>query len=150
VTTPTNMRITARTPTSISLAWNASSDNSGKFWYCVQQNGSGCYRVNPPQTTLTRPSLAPDRTHTFSVYVVDAAGNRSANSNTVSYATPRDTAPPSPPPSLTLLSVFPTRISVVTTPAITDTQAPTAPAKSAPVLRERCSRGVAHLGPVDR
>ena len=49
----------------------------------------GCYRVDPPQTTFIRPSLAPDSTHTFSVYAVDAAGNRSANSNTVSLD-PRD------------------------------------------------------------
>ena len=113
-TTPTALRITATTPTSISLSWNASFDK-GTFWYCVQQNGSGCYRVDPPRTTFTRPSLAPGRTHTFSVYAVDAAGNRSTNSNTVSYTTPPDTTPPSPPPTLSLTSVFPTRISVAWT-----------------------------------
>jgi hypothetical protein len=30
-TTPTNLRITATTDTTISLAWNASTDNSGNF-----------------------------------------------------------------------------------------------------------------------
>ena len=114
-TTPTRMRITATTATSISLAWDASFDQSGKFWYCVQQGSAGCYRVDPPGTTFTRPSLAPGRTHTFSVYAVDAAGNRSANSNSVSYTTPPDTTPPSPPPALSLVSVFPTRISVAWT-----------------------------------
>ena len=116
-TKPTALRITATAPTSISMAWNASFDN-GRFWYCVQQNGSGCYRVDPPQTTFTRPSLAPGRTHTFSVYAVDSAGNRSANSNTVSYTTPPDTTPPSPPPTLSLASVYPTRISVAWTASV--------------------------------
>ena len=117
-TTPTNLRVTATTPSSISLAWNASFDASGNYWYCVQQNGSGCFRVNVPQTTFTRSSLAPNRTHTFSVYAVDAAGNRSANSNTVSFTTPPDTTPPSPPPTLSLTSVFPTRISVAWTASV--------------------------------
>ena len=77
-TTPTNLRITASTTTSVSLAWDASTDSS-KFWYCVQRNGGGCVRVDPPRTTLTLTKLLPDRTHTFSVYAVDIAGNRSAN-----------------------------------------------------------------------
>lgn len=110
-TTPGNLSITASTDTSVSLAWNASTDASS-FWYCVQTNGGGCIRVNPPQTTLTRSKLLPDRTHTFAVYAIDAAGNRSANSNTVSHKTPPDTTPPSPPPTLTLTSLTPTRLSV--------------------------------------
>jgi chitodextrinase len=50
-TTPTNLRITASSATSISLAWNPSTDNSTNWWYCVQTNGAGCFRVDPPQTT---------------------------------------------------------------------------------------------------
>jgi len=115
-TSPTNLRITATTPTSISLAWNASSD-SGTFWYCVQPGSSGCFRVDPPQT-FTHPKLAPDRTHVFSVYAIDSAGNRSANSNSVSYTTPPDTAPPSPPPALAATAVHPTRISVSWTASV--------------------------------
>jgi chitodextrinase len=111
-TTPGNLRITASTDTSVSLAWNASTDNSSNFWYCVQTNGGGCIRVNPPQTTLTRTKLLPEQTHTFSVYAIDGAGNRSANSNTVSHTTPPDTTPPSPPPTLTLTLLTPTRLSV--------------------------------------
>lgn len=119
-TTPANLRITATTSTTVSLAWNASSDNSSNFWYCVQANGGGCVRVNPPQTTLTRSKLLPDRTHTFGVYAIDAAGNRSANSNTVSYTTPPDTSPPSPPPTLSTTSVAPTTISLAWTPSFDD------------------------------
>ena len=111
-TTPANLRITSTTATTVSLAWDASSDNSSNFWYCVQTNGDGCIRVNPPQTTFTRSQLLPERTHTFAVYALDAAGNRSANSNTVSYTTPPDTRPPSPPPVLSTTAVAPTTISL--------------------------------------
>ena len=87
-TTPGNLQITATTATSVSLAWNQSTDNSSNFWYCVQTNGSGCIRVDPPRTTLTRTISLPNTTFAFSVYSIDAAGNRSANSNTVSFTTP--------------------------------------------------------------
>jgi chitodextrinase len=56
--------------------------------------------------------MLPNTTHTFSVYAVDAAGNRSANSNTVSHTTPPDVTPPSPQPNLTVTALFPTRVSV--------------------------------------
>ena len=95
-TTPTNLRITATTETSVSLAWDASRGNN--FWYCVQRQGSGCIRVDPPRTTMTWPGLLPNTTHTFSVYAVDSRGHRSGNSNSVSYTTPPDTTPPSPTP----------------------------------------------------
>ena len=109
-TTPTNLRITATTETSVSLAWNASSGNN--FWYCVQRQGSGCVRVDPPRTTMTWPGLAPNTTHTFSVYAVDSRGHRSGNSNSVSYTTPPDTTPPSPAPQITVTSVRPIRFSL--------------------------------------
>ncbi len=118
-TTPGNLRFTASTDTSVSLAWDASTDNSTNFWYCVQRNGDSCIRVNPPRTTITWPQLLPAQTHTFSVYALDAAGNRSANSNAVSHTTPSDTTAPSPPPTLTVTSLLSTRVSV-SWPAPTD------------------------------
>jgi chitodextrinase len=114
-TTPTNLRITATTPTSISLAWNASTSHAQSWWYCVQRPPAGCFRVNPPQTTFTLGQLAANQTHSFAVYAIDSRGNRSANSNVVSYTTPPDTTPPSPPPNLSVTSVYPTRISVAWT-----------------------------------
>ncbi len=110
-TTPTNLRITATGPSSISLAWNASRDNSSNWWYCVQRDGLGCFRVDPPQTTFTYPKLLPNTTFNYSVVAVDAAGNRSGRSNTVSYTTPPDTTPPTAP-TLTSNAVWPTRVSL--------------------------------------
>jgi chitodextrinase len=111
-TTPTNLRITGGTDTSVSLAWDRATDNSSNFWYCVQRNFGGCIRVDPPRTTMTWPGLAPNTTSTFSVYAIDQAGNRSGNSNSVTFTTPPDTTPPSPTPQLTVSSVRPTRFSV--------------------------------------
>ncbi len=113
--TPTNLRITASTSTRVTLAWDASSDNSSNWWYCVQTGGAGCIRVDPPQTTLTRTQLLPDRTFSFSVYAIDKVGNRSASSNTVIYTTLPDTTPPSPPTTLSVTGVHPVRISVAWT-----------------------------------
>jgi hypothetical protein len=113
--TPTNLRITGGTDTSVSLAWDASRGSN--FWYCVQRNASGCVRVDPPRTTMTWPNLTPNTTSTFSVYAVDSRGHRSGNSNSVSYTTPPDTTPPSPTPQLTVTSVRPTRFGVTWTPS---------------------------------
>jgi chitodextrinase len=108
-TTPTNLQITASGPTSISLAWNASTDKSG-FWYIVEGCG-GSIRVDPPQTTFTNSRLTPSHTYSCFVYAVDAAGNRSGNSNTVTYTTPADTTPPTAP-TLSADAVWPTRVAV--------------------------------------
>ena len=115
--TPTNLHITASTETSVSLAWNASRDNSRNWWYCVQRSFGGCVRVDPPRTTMTWPNLPPNTTSTFSVYAIDSNGNRSGNSNSVTYTTPPDTTPPSPTPQLTVSSVRPTRFSLNWTPS---------------------------------
>ena len=120
-TTPSNLRITASGPTSVSLAWDASTDNQSNWWYCVQRNGSGCVRVDPPNTTHTRNNLMPNTTHSFSVYAIDAAGNRSGDSNVVTYTTPPDTTPPSPTPVLSAAPVYPVRTTVRWTAATDDT-----------------------------
>jgi chitodextrinase len=110
-TTPTNLHITASSDTSISLAWNASSDNSTDWWYCVQANGASCIRVDAPQTTYTRSNLAPGSTTTFTVYAIDASGNRSQTSNPVTHTVPADATPPSPAPTLTANTVTSTWLS---------------------------------------
>jgi len=61
----------------------------------------------------------PNRTFTFSVYAIDAAGNRSANSNTVSFSTPADTTPPSPAPVTSVAQLSPTSV-VLTWPQSVD------------------------------
>jgi chitodextrinase len=116
-TTPTNLRITATGPTSLSLAWNASTDSSNNWWYCVRRDGLGCIRVDPPQTTVTFAKLWPNSTYNYSVIAIDAVGNRSGSSNTVSYTTPPDVTPPTAP-ALTVTAAWPTRISLSWTESV--------------------------------
>lgn len=118
---PTNLRITASTATSASLAWDAASSKSSNWWYCVQRDGQGCYRVDPPKTTWTFPNLWPGTTFNWSVVALDANGNRSAPSNTVTYTTPPDVTPPTSP-TLSLSGVWPTRIAVSWTRSTDNTQ----------------------------
>lgn len=37
-TTPTHLRVTAVSPTSVSFAWDPSTDNSGSFFYVLSSN----------------------------------------------------------------------------------------------------------------
>ncbi|HEU5065917.1 MAG TPA: fibronectin type III domain-containing protein [Gaiellaceae bacterium] len=110
-TTPTNLRITATTDTTVTLAWNPSTDNSGNFSYRVNQRYFNDYTVAVPQTqtTITFTRLWPETTYSYFVYAVDAAGNRSGNSNTISYTVPRDVTPPTPAPQLTTTAISPAR-----------------------------------------
>ena len=111
-TTPGNLRITATTDTTITLAWNASTDNSGSFSYRVTEGSSfNTYTVAVPQTktTYTPTRLWPGQTYKYTVYAVDAAGNRSGDSNTVTYTVPADVTPPSPAPQLTVSPFSPAR-----------------------------------------
>ncbi len=109
---PTNLRITASSDTSISLAWNAANGGSSTWWYCVVRNGEGCLRVDPPRTTLSLTKLWPGRTTTYTVVTVSTNGQRSAPSNSVTHTTPPDVTPPSPAPVVSLQNAWPTRITV--------------------------------------
>ena len=95
-TTPTNLHVTATTENSVTLVWNPSTDNSGNFSYRVHLVSPSMDKV-ANQTSFTWTSLSPTTTYSFYVYAVDKAGNRSANSNTVTVTTPApDTAPTTP------------------------------------------------------
>jgi chitodextrinase len=118
-TAPSNLRITGSTNTSVSLAWDASVGNSS-FWYCVQRDAYGCIRVDPPLTAVTIGNLMPNTTFNYSVYAIDAKGNRSGSSNTVTYTTPPDTTPPSAP-TLSATAVYPTRVHLSWTASTDDT-----------------------------
>jgi fibronectin type 3 domain-containing protein len=94
-TTPTNLRVTSLTQKSVTLAWDASTDN-GSFSYSVDKDGQG-FTVPGKQTTYTIDWLSHGYTYSFSVTAVDTALNTSGKSNTVTVTTPPDTAPPTTP-----------------------------------------------------
>jgi Fibronectin type III domain len=110
-TTPTNLRITATTDTTVTLAWNPSTDNSGNFSYRVRERAFNdvTYSVPQTRTTFTATRLWPGQTYTYTVWAVDAAGNRSGDSNTASHTVPQDVTPPTPAPQLTVSPFRPAR-----------------------------------------
>ncbi len=95
---PTNLRVTGVTSYTVSLAWNASTDNSGNFSYRVRSSQGLEASVPKTQTSFTwTTKLEAGRSYSFFVYAVDAAGNKSKNSNTVSVTLPADRTPPTQP-----------------------------------------------------
>jgi hypothetical protein len=95
-TTPTNLRATDVGQESVTLAWDASTDNSGSVTYVVYKDGQG-FTVPQGQTTYTIDWLSPGRTYSFYVRAYDKALNGSAPSNTVTVTTHPDTIPPTAP-----------------------------------------------------
>jgi hypothetical protein len=101
-TTPTNLVVIGITENTVSLRWNPSTDNSGKFSYRVKVNDLNrsntlLTTVSQTQTTYTVTYLVPFGSYSFAVFAVDGSGNRSSDSNLVTANTPGDTIPPSAP-----------------------------------------------------
>ena len=117
-TKPTNLRVMSLTSYRVSLAWNASTDNSGTFSYKVVVSDGGTYTVPQTQTTFTL-FVAPIGTYSVYIYAVDGSGNRSQRSNTVSATPPPDTTAPTPP-VLSLAGVNPTEVSLEWTASTDD------------------------------
>jgi chitodextrinase len=99
-TTPTNLLVTSITERTVTLKWNAATDNSGKLSYRVKVNSASSSvleTAGQTQTTYTVQYLVPHSSYTFAVYAVDGSGNSSGDSNAVKADTPGDTTPPSTP-----------------------------------------------------
>jgi len=96
-TAPTNLAASSVTQTTLNLGWTASTDNVGVTGYDVYRNGS--LLGSTSGTSYSVSGLTASTTYSFYVKAKDAAGNVSSASSTIN----------------------------VTTIAIVDTQAPTAP-----------------------
>lgn len=93
----TNLSVSGKTSTSVSLTWNAATDNVGVSSYDVYMNGS--FKTNTNATSTTVNGLNPSTTYSFYVRAKDAAGNVSSNSSTVSATTNSGTTNPNPNPT---------------------------------------------------
>jgi len=76
---PGNLRVTGTTKTSVSLAWEASTDDVGVTRYEVYVDGQMAYTTT--QTTFTVYNLTYNQTYNFVVKAKDQAGNISGASN---------------------------------------------------------------------
>ena len=89
---PANLTAPSATASSISLAWSASTDNTGVTGYQVLRapgaSGGTFAQIGTSTTTsFTNSALAANTTFRYQVRAVDAAGNASAVSNTVTATT---------------------------------------------------------------
>lgn len=84
-TVPSGLHSTGATSTSVSLAWNASSDNVGVTGYDVYRDGASVQSVTGTTATVT--GLSPSTAYRFAVRAKDAAGNTSARSGEISVTT---------------------------------------------------------------
>ncbi len=108
---PTNLRVTAVSQTSVTLAWNASTDNVGVMAYSLWGEGlSGVVSVPAPGTSGTWSSLRPGQTVTFRVTAFDARYNASTPSAGVTVTTLPDTVAPSTPSGLTVDQVVGSKV----------------------------------------
>ncbi|MGW4469944.1 glycosyl hydrolase family 18 protein [Nonomuraea sp. NPDC004354] len=96
---PGNVRSTGVTSNSVSLAWNASTDNVGVTGYEIYRGGTLVTTVTG--TTHTDTGLTANTAYTYTVRARDAAGNQSAHSTAVTATTTGggggDTTAPSVP-----------------------------------------------------
>jgi hypothetical protein len=112
-TTPTNLRITGLTAYTVSLAWNPSTDNSGQVRYQICcANVSSQWVEGPASSAVYTAGLEANRPFTLRIWAVDAAGNWSKPSNTVSFTTLKDTTPPTTP-AVSVTGVGPTHVALL-------------------------------------
>jgi hypothetical protein len=112
-TTPTNLRITALTSYTVSLAWNPSTDNSGQVRYkicCANVNSQ--WVEGPASSAVYNSGLEANRPFTLRIWAVDPSGNWSQPSNTVSFTTPPDHTPPTTP-AVSVTGVGPTHAALL-------------------------------------
>ncbi|MCK8497397.1 fibronectin type III domain-containing protein [Myxococcus fulvus] len=86
--TPGSLRSTGVSNSSVSLSWSASTDNVAVTGYEIFVNGGGSASATTTgATSVTVTGLNANTTYTFTAKARDAAGNRSAASNSVSATT---------------------------------------------------------------
>ena len=108
---PTGLASPARTETSVTLSWQASTDAGGVAGYRVYRDGA--LAGSTGSTSYTVAGLTCGKSYTFSVEAYDASGNHSARPATiVSTVACSDTVAPSAPTSFVKTGATTTSIAV--------------------------------------
>lgn len=95
-TAPAHLRSAGSTSTSVSLAWNGSTDNVGVSGYEVYRGTTLVTTVSGSTLSYTVSGLSPNTTYSFTVKARDAAGNVSPASNELQVTTADGSVPETP------------------------------------------------------
>ncbi|WP_086772570.1 glycoside hydrolase family 6 protein [Streptomyces bobili] len=95
-TAPTGLRATAKTASSVSLAWTAATDDRGVSGYDVYREQTRVTSTPVTGTTYTDTGLSAATAHSYSVRARDAAGNVSAASTALIVTTEAGGGGPDP------------------------------------------------------
>lgn len=110
-TVPQNLRMTGRTTTSISLAWDASTDAITEVsGYTVYRDGTAVATITG--TTYTDTGRAQGTSYTYEVDAIDAFNNRSAKSASAQLSTVDDDQAPTVPGNLNVTAVAANKVSL--------------------------------------
>lgn len=114
-TPPTNLRAEDVTSTSLTLRWDAATDNVGVTQYTVYQDGALLGTTDA--TTLAVSGLSQGTSYRFSVTARDAAGNVSSAGDQLFVDIPDVTAPTAPA-DLAVVSTTASSVRLVWSPAV--------------------------------
>ncbi|SDL01502.1 glycoside hydrolase family 6 protein [Streptomyces indicus] len=95
-TVPTGLKTTAKTSSSVSLEWTASTDNVGVTGYDVYRDGAKANSTPVTGTSFTDTGLSASTAYSYTVRARDAAGNVSAASPALSVTTEAGGGGPDP------------------------------------------------------
>jgi len=111
-TVPTNLTSENISTTTVDLSWTASTDNVGVTAYDVYQDATFYATVAGTSANIT--ALSEATSYSFYVIAKDAAGNESAQSNTINITTQEelDTEVPTAPTDLTSANITETTVDL--------------------------------------
>lgn len=105
-TNPKNLKVNDVSSDSVSLSWEAATDNVGVMGYLVYRDNQLIQTVTGADLAYTDNGLTEDTTYTYEVRAVDQAGNVSVASNAVTARTKlASSSPPAVPLNLKVTSV---------------------------------------------
>ncbi len=99
-TTPTDLSVIAKTLTSITLSWTASTDNVAVKGYEIYRDSLKIGTIDATNTSYTDKKLEPDTYYTYSINAFDTGFNYSLQSENLKETTYKDTTAPSSPKNL--------------------------------------------------
>ena len=113
-TVPAGLKATAPSYNTVKLTWTASTDDVGVTGYTVMRGGVPIANVNGTTLSYTDTPVSANTTYSYSVKAFDAAQNTSAESAHASVTTPAvpDTQPPTAASGLTATAISQSQINL--------------------------------------